>query len=156
MIFFIACSDDIATNYSPSIGLEEVEVVKKMSGTDSLLLIRFWYEDKDGDLGLRDGDTTNEFKGFNNLIINFREKRNGAYVPLTLKNTNIPVNFNQRIPNLTPTGKNKEISGSMTVSFGVDPNEIHADTVEFDLKIIDRNFNESNIIEATDVSLIQE
>ena len=114
------------------------------------------YEDKDGNLGLSDADTTDQFRGFNNLHINFREKLNGVYKELMIKNTTIPTDFDQRIPDLTPTGKNKEISGSITVSFAVDPNEIHADTVEFDLKIIDRLFNESNIIGMSDVSLRQQ
>lgn len=152
----LGCGDSDIGNYAPIIGLESVDVVKANSGYDSLLLIRFWYEDKDGDLGLSDSDTSDQFKGFNNLIINFRAKKNGTYSPLLIKSTTIPADFDQRIPNLTPTGKNKEISGSVTVSFGLDPNEIHADTVEFDLKIVDRSFNESNIIGMSDVTLEQQ
>ena len=152
----IGCQDNDDTNYAPEIGLEGVDIVPRSDGFDSLLLIQFWYEDKDGDLGLSDSDTTDKFRGFNNLHVNFREKRNGVYETLMIKNTSIPADFDQRIPDLTPTGKNKEISGSITVSFAVDPNEIHADTVEFDLKIIDRAFNESNIIESSDISLRQQ
>ncbi len=119
------------------------------------MYIKFWYEDKDGDLGLADDDTTGRFRGANNLMISFREKNNGVYTPLLNRINGEPANFNQRIPNLTPTGKNKEISGSISVSFGVDPNEIYADSIEFDLYILDRNFNESNVIEVTDVILVQ-
>jgi hypothetical protein len=150
------CGDGDIGNYAPKIGLEAVDIIEAKSGMDSLLVIRFWYEDKDGDLGLADSDTTDQFRGFNNLIINFREKQNGVYSQLLIKNTSIPADFNQRIPDLTPTGKNKEISGSIAVSFGVDPNEIHADTVEFDLKIVDRSFNESNIIGQSGVALKQQ
>lgn len=155
-ILITSCGDGDIGSYAPVIGLESVEIVEANAGYDSLLLIRFWYEDKDGDLGLSDSDTSDQFRGFNNLVINFRAKSNGEYSPLLIKNTSIPADFDQRIPNLTPTGKNKEISGSVTVSFGVDPNEIHADTVEFDLKIVDRAFNESNIISSSDVSLKQQ
>lgn len=137
------------------IGLEEVELVKTEDGFDSLMYIHFWYEDKDGDIGLDDSDTLPPFRGVNNLIIDFQEKTNGQYQPLTIKNTNIPVDFDQRIPSLTPSGKNKEISGSMSISFGVDANEIHADTVSFQLYIVDRAFNESNIIDVSDLALKQ-
>lgn len=151
-----SCGDGDIGNYAPVIGLEGVGIVKREGGLDSLLLIHFWYQDKDGDLGLSDGDTTDLFRGFNNLQIDFFEKQNGIYKPLVIKGTSIPADFDQRIPNLTPTGKNKEISGSITVSFSVDPNELHADTVEFNLHIIDRAFNESNIIGMSNVALQQQ
>jgi hypothetical protein len=156
LTILFGCGDKDDTNYAPAIGLEGVDIIERNDGYDSLLLIHFWYEDKDGNLGLSDADTTDQFRGFTNLHINFREKLNGVYKALMIKNTTIPTDFDQRIPDLTPTGKNKEISGSITVSFAVDPNEIHADTVEFDLKIIDRLFNESNIIGMSDVSLRQQ
>lgn len=119
------------------------------------MYITFSYEDKDGDLGLSDTDTSGAFRGANNLIINFREKNNGVYTPLVNQISGLPADFDQRIPNLTPTGKNKEISGTISISFSVDPNEIYADTIEFDLHIVDRMFNESNVIEVSDVSLAQ-
>ncbi|MFT5723297.1 MAG: hypothetical protein ACI9JN_000406 [Bacteroidia bacterium] len=150
------CGNGDIGNYAPTIGLESLDLLKTESGKDSLMFIRFWYEDKDGDLGLADSDTNDQFRGFNNLLINFKEKINGVYSPLLIKNTTIPANFNQRIPDLTPTGKNKEISGSISVSFGIDPNEIHADTIEFDLQIVDRSFNKSNIISKSDVALEQQ
>ncbi|MFT7592533.1 MAG: hypothetical protein ACI9UJ_002471, partial [bacterium] len=156
LITTYSCGDGDIGNYAPVIGLEGVDIVKRQDGLDSLLLIHFWYEDKDGDLGLSDSDTTDQFRGFNNLEVNFQEKRNGVYEPLLIKGTSVPADFDQRIPNLTPTGKNKEISGSITISFSVDPNELHADTVEFDLKIIDRSFNESNIIGKSNVALQQQ
>lgn len=151
----LGCTDSDNKSYAPEIGLEAVQRIEASDGFDSLLIVSFWYEDKDGDLGLSDSDTTDQFRGFNNLVINFREKKNGVYEPLLIKNTSIPADFDQRIPNLTPTGKNKEISGSIAVSFGVDPNEIHADTVEFDLRIVDRAFNESNVISETNIALNQ-
>ena len=74
----IGCQDNDDTNYAPEIGLEGVDIVPRSDGFDSLLLIQFWYEDKDGDLGLSDSDTTDKFRGFNNLHVNFREKRSTA------------------------------------------------------------------------------
>ncbi|MBO6516501.1 MAG: hypothetical protein JJ975_08105 [Bacteroidia bacterium] len=151
----MACNDGASGNFAPIIELQEIELVKNDTGRDSLLFIHFTYEDKDGNLGLSDSDTSGAFRGANNLMINFREKNNGVYTPLLNRISGLPANFNQRIPNLTPTGKNKEISGTISVSFGVDPNEIYADTIAFDLYIEDRSFNQSNVIEATDVVLVQ-
>lgn len=150
-----SCSSDDGKSYAPVISFDEVELVKTDGGRDSLMYIRFSYEDKDGDLGLSDADTVGPYNGANNLFISFEEKKDGVYSPLLNQISGEPANFDQRIPNLTPTGKNKEISGSISVVFGVDPNEIYADTVAFSLYIEDRAFNQSNIIEVSDVILVQ-
>jgi hypothetical protein len=155
LLFLGSCGEENVGEYAPVISLNEVEIVKKSDGSDSLLVIRFDYEDKDGDLGLDDGDTTGVFRGMNNLIINFEEKINGKYEALMDPTRTQEANYHQRFPNLTPTGKNKNITGTMAVMFSVSPNEIYADTLAFDLHIVDRKLNQSNFIRVTDVTLVQ-
>ncbi len=155
MFLLTSCGEEITGEYAPVITLNEVEIVKKKDDSDSLLVIRFDYEDLDGDLGLNDDDTTGAFRGMNNLIINFEEKVNGKYEALLDPTRTVEANYHQRFPSLTPTGKNKKINGTMAVMFSISPNEIYADTLAFDLHIIDRNLNQSNFIRVTDVTLVQ-
>ena len=151
-----SCKDDgTSTDMAPEISFNSIDLIKTSDGFDSLMYIRFDFSDVNGDLGLRDGDTTGDFRGFNDLEIEFDEKLNGMYQPLKNRFTGNPANYHQRIPNLTPTGKNKEISGTISVLFEVNANEIYADTVAFRLRIFDRNFNPSNEISQTDIALNQ-
>ncbi|MCB9262075.1 MAG: hypothetical protein H6607_06845 [Flavobacteriales bacterium] len=150
----MSCSETIVEDAAPTIEYKGYELEKTATGFDSLLYINFDYGDKDGNLGLGTNDTMGAFKGFNNLNIKFFEKKNGIYIPMEDAFGSVP-DFSQRIPNLTPTGKNKEIQGSMRVSFGVNSLEIAADTLKFELYIVDRNFNESNRISASDIVLLQ-
>ena len=149
------CADDKIIDPIPKITFDGIEIIKNAQDTDSLLYINFNYEDEDGDLGLEDSDTSGAFRGMNNLVINFYEKNLGIYTPLLIPGTAEEAQFSQRFPSLTPTGKNKDITGAMSVLFAINALEIYADTISFDLYIIDRKLNESNLIEVSDVHLIQ-
>ena len=119
-------------------------------------VLQFYFEDGDGDIGLNSGDTFPPFNAsseyYYNLIITYFEMQNGELkeVPITWYNPQTEqydtLTQSARIPNLTPQGINKAISGEIQDTlFIYNFNSVY-DTIRFDAYIIDRALNESNII----------
>jgi hypothetical protein len=132
----------------PVINLEKVEQFQN-KGKDSAVLIKLGYTDGDGDIGLNPNDTFPPFNFgspyFYNLIVKVFEVKNGVEIPIMIPLTTDTIFFNDRIANLTPTGKNKSISGTISVNLNAIPYPgILPDTMIYKLKIMDRNLNISN------------
>lgn len=119
-------------------------------------VLHFTFEDGDGDIGLNSGDTLPPFNASSdyhyNLIITYFEMQNGVIkeVPILWFNPQTEqydtLTLSARIPNLTPDGINKAISGDIfDTLFIYNFNSIY-DTIKFDAYIIDRALNESNTI----------
>jgi len=119
-------------------------------------VLRFSFEDGDGDIGLNSGDT---FPPYNpgsdfhyNLIITYFEMQHGEIVevpilwfnPQTEKYDTL--SLSARIPNLTPEGVNKAINGEIQDTvFIYNFNSIY-DTIMFEAYIVDRALHTSNTI----------
>ena len=119
-------------------------------------VLEFYFEDGDGDIGLNPGDTFPPFNASSkyhyNLIITYFEMQNGVLVetPILWFNPETEqydtLTLSARIPNLTPDGINKAISGEIQDTlFIYNFNSVY-DTIQFDAYIIDRALNESNTI----------
>lgn len=119
-------------------------------------VLSFSFEDGDGDIGLNSGDT---FPPYNpsseyhyNLIITYFEMQNGQLteVPITWYNPQTEqfdtLTLSARIPNLTPEGVNKSISGEIYDTLFIYNFNSNYDTIKFDAYIIDRALNKSNTI----------
>lgn len=153
-----ACKDnDVEKDSPPVIEFVNYELVKAGDLTDSILHITFNYEDANGDLGLDRWDTFPPFEPGSefqfNLHVQMLDCGFSPPRPLLLSGGPDTMNFNQRIPVLTPTGKNKFISGTMTVSFDARSLVLYPDTVQSRLRIFDRALNPSNTIETTCIAL---
>lgn len=119
-------------------------------------VLQFYFEDGDGDIGLNSGDTFPPFNAASeyhyNLIITYFEMQNGELVevPITWYNPQTEqydtLSLSARIPNLTPQGINKAISGEIQDTLFIYNFNSNYDTIKFDAYIIDRALNESNII----------
>ena len=148
----LSCSDEVLNkNVVPSISLDKIEQIKDVAGKDSLLVLGISYVDADGDIGLDGNDTFppyhrgSEFQY--NYFIDIREVKGGSLLPITRPGTGELENFNQRIPNLTPTGRNKHISGEINIRLDATLNYLYPDSLVCTLQIADRSLNKSNIIE---------
>lgn len=119
-------------------------------------VLRFSFEDGDGDIGLNNGDTLPPFnsssKYYYNLIITYFEMQNGELkeVPILWFNPQTEqydtLTLSARIPNLTPRGINKAISGEIQdTMFIYNFNSVY-DTIKLEAFIVDRALNESNTI----------
>lgn len=119
-------------------------------------VLSFSYEDGDGDIGLNSGDT---FPPYNpgseyhyNLVITYFEMQNGILteVPILWYNPQTEefdtLSLSARIPDLTPDGVNKSISGEIYDTLFIYNFNSDFDTLKFDAYIVDRALNKSNTI----------
>ena len=128
----------------PVIKWESYSVLEDAKGYDSLSFLKISYSDGDGDIGLYDSDTVAPYKY--NFFVKMYQKINGNLQQIIFPDTNI--NFNGRIPILTPTGRNKNIKGDIELMI-----EIYfarpvllSDTIAFDLYLMDRALHKSNVV----------
>lgn len=118
---------------------------------DSIIVISLNYEDADGDIGYREADTLSN----NDLIINFLYIDNGEEKSFILPLTTDTLNFNQRLPYLTPSGKNKEISGTITTRIPINPYPgFRPDSVIFICKLYDRALQVSNEVRTPIITIV--
>jgi hypothetical protein len=119
-------------------------------------VLHFYFEDGDGDIGLNNGDTLPPYNQsseyYYNLIITYFEMQNGELkeVPITWYNPETEqydtLTLSARIPNLTPQGINKAISGEIQDTLFIYNFNSNYDTIKFDAHIFDRALNVSNTI----------
>jgi hypothetical protein len=128
----------------PAIQWEGYSVMRNTAGYDSLGFLKISYTDGDGNIGLYDSDTVAPYKY--NFFVKMLQMKNGSLQEIIFPDTNL--NFNARIPILTPTGKNKNIKGEieMMIQIYFASPILTSDTIAFDLYIMDRDLNKSNVI----------
>ncbi len=125
-------------------------------------VLSFKYTDGDGDLGLTDMDTLPPFdKGspyYYNIIVKYYEKRNGVFQQVPRINpdgTVDTINFNGRLPYLTPTGVHKAITGIIEDTLLVNNPASSFDTIKFKFYIYDRALHKSNEEETPEIIVIK-
>ncbi|MEZ4799018.1 MAG: hypothetical protein R2809_04405 [Flavobacteriales bacterium] len=114
------------------------------------------FTDGDGNFGLEQGDTSGIFddclRTFN-LYAEYYEKVNGEWVHTSLDPCANPnaVPFYYRVPWAKPTGQNPTQKGTITLAMKTYyfPND--NDTLRFDIKIVDRDMQESNTISTAEI-----
>ena len=110
----------------------------------------FSFTDGDGDIGLYQSDTLPPYDF--NLFISYFEIQNGDTVEVFLTQTDPAtgdvdtLNFNGRIPILTPLGSNKSISGEVEDTIFIHNPSSPFDTIMFKAYIVDRALHKSNTI----------
>jgi hypothetical protein len=128
----------------PAIQWEGYSVIRNSAGYDSLAFLKISYTDGDGNIGLNDWDTVAPYKY--NFFVKMFQMKNDSLQEIIFPDTSI--NFNARIPILTPTGKNKNIKGEieMMIEIYYASAILTSDTIAFELYIQDRDLNKSNTI----------
>lgn len=104
------------------------------------------FTDGDGDIGLTQSDTTppNNY----NCFITYIEKQKGVWVKRDL-----PIEFNYRIPIVNTSSKKKTIKGEIKIAikpYYYDPFSKY-DTIKYELYIVDRALNKSNVISTPEI-----
>jgi hypothetical protein len=128
----------------PAIQWEGYSVLRNSAGYDSLAYLKISYTDGDGNIGLYDSDTVSPYKY--NFFVKMFQMKNNTLQEIIFPDSNI--NFNARIPILTPAGKNKNIKGEieMMIEIYYASQVLVNDTIAFELYIQDRDLNKSNVI----------
>ncbi|MFT4757786.1 MAG: hypothetical protein ACI8ZO_000331 [Flavobacteriales bacterium] len=116
------------------------EGYKIVDGWDSILWqpatlceITISFTDGDGDIGVVVDSTTD-----NNLLVNYYEIKGG------LTDTLDQIDFSSKIPVLTPAGQNKSLKGEISLEMNI--TNRGSDSLIFDLQLLDRSVNASNIV----------
>ena len=155
MFIFGSCGTD-KNKYPPEpfLQINGAYVYNNGNGKDSFIELDMYYRDGDGDIGLNDGDTLPPFNfggtDFHNLKIWMYEKKNGKWVkPFNaLANPPDTVNFHERIPRITPTGRVKWIEGKLTAYIPAEPFGLKPDTVKLQVRLTDRSLRRSAWVES--------
>lgn len=118
---------------TPVITFKSVSVTEAKQGVTPIKII-FTFTDGDGDLGLTQQDTSKDV-----LILDIRKG-----LP-----TFAPIQYDYRMPYVTPEGNNKSISGEVEIDI---PNTfcrpgLAVDTLKYSVQIKDRAGNKSNTLE---------
>lgn len=160
-MLLIGCKgDDVIVDPVPVIFLEEINQVKNVSDKDSIIEIVFHFEDGDGDIGLSESDTLPPFNFgspyFHNLPIKYLvPDGSGGSKELENPVNNMPYgNKHQRVPVLTPTGKNKAISGNLKIKLTANPLNVKPEELKFEIKLLDRQLNVSNTLLTESLKLV--
>lgn len=131
----------------PAIKFAGFGVIKDVNKKDSVGILTVSYTDGDGDIGLYKSDTVEPYRY--NYYLRFFQLKNGETIEILPVDTS--VSFNGRIPLLTPVGRNKNISGeiSMFMDLYYARPLFLKDTVDikFEVFIKDRALHNSNIVE---------
>ena len=154
------CSpEDVTFDTTPRIEFESVEVLKNIQGKDSSIELSIYFEDGDGDVGLGPTDTMPPFNfgspNFHNLPITYLVKDTNGYSELINPINSMPYgNGHERLPVLTPTGKNKAINGTVKVSLPANPVLSNPEEIKFEIQLVDRALNRSNVLESPAIELV--
>ncbi|MCF8403172.1 MAG: hypothetical protein K9H58_04480 [Bacteroidales bacterium] len=136
---------------------EEYPIIPEIKYEDFILLynpvsgfiergvLKITFKDGDGDIGLIKSEANPPYDY--NLFISYFEIRYGDTVPIY----NNPFNgdtiiFNSTIPNLTPEGPVKAISGEIQDTLYINYPNSEFDTIMFEVYLVDRAEHQSNII----------
>lgn len=157
---FFSCTPSESASPTPSLEYEGFSKIKALNGKDSMVTIRMAFVDGDGDIGLTDADSFPPFRfgspNFYNLYVEFITIDSGQQKKITSQFLQDPitgdtVNFNQRISNLTPEGRDKFIKGTIDVLTPfittLDYSAPLPDSVFYRITLEDRSLNRSNTIE---------
>jgi len=139
----------------PHIELNSFQKFADTLGIDQIGVIGLSFTDGDGDIGLTAAQNTGVYQF--NLFIKYFEKQKGAFKEIILTTPNPQTGkpdtswFNGRIPDITPAGKTKAISGEITDTLFINNIASPYDTIKYQIYIQDRALNKSNVVETPEI-----
>lgn len=129
-------------------------MINQQTGITEKGLLRIYYRDGDGDLGLEQGDTLPPFEAsgiyYYNLIINYFEIQNGVQTPVPLVSWNSStqqydtLSLSARMPLLLPKNQKKSIQGIIDYELFVYNPLSDFDTILLSIQVVDRALHMSN------------
>ncbi len=148
--FLTACPKSQSYPEEPAIDFEQVQLkdsIDLLGNKNKLYILRFGVTDGDGDIGLKEEDTTGIYDPdslySDNLFTTLYEIVNGDTVKI---DSGKQRNF--RIPYVQPEGQNKTLIADIFIDIVFSYNGdgvLPYDSIYFDFYIVDRQFHKSNI-----------
>ncbi|MEI6124448.1 MAG: hypothetical protein WCQ95_12560 [Bacteroidota bacterium] len=145
LTILFSCTKEESFPPEPYIEYLSFAKIQNSSAIDNKGILKIYFTDGDGDIGLSKKDTIAPFDKsstfYYNFFITYFEKQHGQFIKV------IPsVTFNSRIPVLTPTGNNKSLKGEIEIEvYFNNPFSLY-DTIKFEANIADRALHISNTI----------
>ncbi len=138
-------------NPIPKITLDTLTKINKGNNIDSFV-VNLYFEDGDGDIGLRQQDTffpyTPSSIYYRNLYIRYFEKVNGQFTEVARPFTTDTIRFSYRIPPLADVDNNKFMKGNIEVGILLNEPPIRGNDLMFKIYLYDRALNKSNEVES--------
>ncbi|MDR2083956.1 MAG: hypothetical protein LBP67_03065 [Bacteroidales bacterium] len=134
----------------PQITFNSYKLINENDVTVKCVLI-IDFTDGDGDIGLEQGDTLPPYipPYNNNLFVDYFEMQNGILTQVhSMDSSATIVNFNSRLPVLTPSGVNKNIKGTIYDTINFINTFTEYDTIMFSIYMVDRELHSSNVVES--------
>ncbi|MFC6999482.1 hypothetical protein [Rufibacter roseus] len=156
-----SCYPEPDFDLTPSITYRGVEQYTRRNAQNALfdslvLVVRF--QDGDGNLGLSATLPEDEAAPFNpgsefyhNFLVNIYRKENGEFVPIRVGNQ--AINYNGRFPRVSTDTRVEPLEGDIRFSLNIFRNNAirQGDVIKFDIQIIDRALNKSNVVETSEI-----
>ncbi len=152
VLAFFSCTKEEDFPDIPAIEFISFTKIPNANNIDEKGILKIYFTDGDGDMGLADSDTMPPFDKtsiyYYNFFINYFEKQHGQFVEVAPA-----VTFNSRIPLLTSSSSNGALKGEIEIEIFINnPFSIY-DTIKFDAYIVDRSLQASNIISTNEIIL---
>ena len=154
LLGIVGCTDSKNTmGIVPNLKFQQTTIIPSGLGYDSMVWVDVQFEDGDGDIGLGLSDTLGDFAygqyDFHNLKVYYLYMENGQWVyPMNPLSATDTITFHERLPVLTPTGKNKAISSDLRLKIPVKPYGFSGDSIKYRLRISDRLKHRSDWVES--------
>lgn len=152
LIYCAGCKTEIGPfSTTPNLIYQGVQLLQGPDGKDSIIQIKLNFTDGDGDIGLGQYDTMPPYNFgspyFYNSYVTLKHQVDGKMEYLIDPVNNDTVNFNSRIPIITPSGDNKNIDGEITLTVSANfPVTEKPDSIQLSIYIYDRALHKSNTI----------
>jgi len=150
LTIFLSCIKEEDFSEVPHIDYMDFTKIQTTNNIDEKGILKIFFTDGDGDMGLDDGDSLPPFDKtsiyYYNFFITYFEKQHGQFVEVQL-----PMPFHSRIPRLTSTSRNGAIKGEIEIELLTNNPFSAYDTIRFDAYIADRALHESNIISTPEI-----
>jgi len=160
LFLILSCRKDEQFSNTPQIRFDGFQKVQAQNGKDSAGIMKIYFTDGDGDVGLNPSDTLAPFNKGNlyyyNFFVSFFEKQNGEWVKVSFPPPfpgGDTLSNNARIPYLTPEGQNKTLEGTIEMGLFTGSPFSPYDTVKYQVSLCDRALNRSNQIETPEIIL---
>ena len=163
-VLFSGCEKIIVTfPNTPVITYQSATVTKTLDSgiVDYQLKVIISFTDGNGNIGLSASDTTGTFRPaspyYYNLWVGYYEDVKDSFIHITQSfpfTGGDTINYNGRIPVITPTGKLKAITG--TIEYDIDlgsGTKSGASEIKFDFILLDKALNKSNKVTSLPIVL---
>lgn len=139
--------------FSPIPEIAFLDFIKYGDSADFMIT----FKDGDGNIGLNQWDTVGDFAPsspyhYNLVMKYYYKKTDGTFEQFVLPSGDTLI-YKYRVPDITPKGQNKSLSGEIMVNMLAPYYYPGHNTIKFSTYIYDRDLNQSNVVESAEINI---